>query len=79
MHKIFYKKASSYLWLIGILSLFPVSYAHAYLDPGTGSYALQILIGVLFGAGYIIKMFWSKIINFFKPAKKREAKNGSKE
>jgi len=37
----------------------------AYLDPGTGSYILQILLGVLFGAIFIIKDFRNKIKIFF--------------
>ena len=32
--------------------------AHAYLDPGTGSYALQISIAGLLGALFSLKMFW---------------------
>ena len=39
-------------------------YAYAYLDPGTGSYFLQLLIGGLLGALFSIKMFWKNIKNF---------------
>ena len=39
--------------------------AHAYLDPGTGSYFVQILIAGLAGGGYLIVTFWSKIKGFF--------------
>ena len=35
--------------------------AYAYLDPGTGSYFLQIIIATLLGAMYAIKHFWYKI------------------
>ena len=35
--------------------------AHAYLDPGTGSYALQVAIAGVFGALFSVKMFWSQI------------------
>lgn len=38
--------------------------AHAYLDPGTGSYVVQILIGTVLGAGYIIGNYWRKILDF---------------
>ncbi|MCF7811102.1 hypothetical protein K9N50_08970 [bacterium] len=42
-----------------------VSNAYAYLDPGTGSYLLQILIAGLVGAAFSIKIFWQKIKDFF--------------
>ena len=35
--------------------------AYAYLDPGTGSYFMQIIIATLLGAMYAIKQFWYKI------------------
>ena len=38
-----------------------VSNAFAYIDPGTGSMILQSLIGVLVGAGIILKVYWTKI------------------
>jgi hypothetical protein len=40
--------------------------AYAYLDPGTGSFIFQIIIASLIGAFFTIKMFWTKIILFFK-------------
>jgi len=35
--------------------------AHAYIDPGTGSYLLQLLVGGLFAAAFVLKAFWGKI------------------
>ena len=35
--------------------------AHAYVDPGTGSYVFQLIIGAVLGAGVAIKMFWRRI------------------
>jgi len=35
--------------------------AHAYLDPGTGSYVLQIIIGAAVSAAFAVKMFWKTI------------------
>ena len=35
--------------------------AYAYLDPGTGSYFIQIIIATLLGAMYAIKHYWYKI------------------
>ncbi|MBL7196603.1 MAG: hypothetical protein ISS47_00735 [Candidatus Omnitrophica bacterium] len=40
--------------------------AHAYLDPGSSSFILQLIIGVLVGAICMVKLFWTKIKLFFK-------------
>jgi len=40
--------------------------AHAYLDPGTGSYLLQILAAFIVGGLFAVKMFWRRIIAFLK-------------
>jgi len=39
--------------------------AHAYLDPGTGSYMLQIVIAGIVSALFTIKMFWRRVVDFF--------------
>lgn len=39
--------------------------AYAYLDPGTGSYILQLLIAGLLGAAFAVKLFWKNIRAFF--------------
>ena len=39
--------------------------AYAYLDPGTGSYFIQIIIATSLGAMYAIKQFWYKIKLFW--------------
>ncbi len=38
-----------------------VSDAHAYIDPGAGSAAIQILIGALAGLAITLKLYWYKI------------------
>ena len=38
--------------------------AHAYLDPGTGSYIFQILIAVIAGSLFAIKIYWIRIKGF---------------
>lgn len=40
--------------------------ACAYLDPGTGSYFLQIIIAALVGSLFAVKLFWNKIKGFFR-------------
>jgi len=37
----------------------------AYIDPGTGSLFIQILIGLICGALFCIKLFFSSIKSFF--------------
>ncbi|RJO61664.1 hypothetical protein C4544_02070 [candidate division WS5 bacterium] len=38
----------------------------AYLDAGTGSYILQLIVGIFFGAVFVVKLLWGKIVTFFK-------------
>lgn len=40
--------------------------AHAYLDPGTGSYFLQLALAALVGALFLVKLFWTRVKSFFK-------------
>jgi hypothetical protein len=37
----------------------------AYLDPGSGSYLLQLLIAGVLGGLFIVKMQWSRIKGWF--------------
>ncbi len=39
--------------------------AHAYLDPGTGSILVQILLGGAAGGLAILKLYWGNIRAFF--------------
>lgn len=54
------------IWLILGLYFCMASSSRAYIDPGTGSYAIQIVIGVFFGAAYALKSFGGQIIRRFK-------------
>lgn len=40
--------------------------AHAYIDPGTGSYVLQVLVAGFLGALFALKMFWHRIATFVR-------------
>lgn len=51
-------------FLSAMLLLWPTS-AHAYLDPGTGSYIVQILIAMLVSVGIVLKHRWSQLTVFF--------------
>jgi hypothetical protein len=39
------------------------SSAHAYLDPGTGSMILQVLLGGIAGMAVAIKLYWHKFLS----------------
>ena len=54
------------------LSIFP-SVAFAYLDPGTGSYLFQVLVGAFLGGLFAIKMFWRNIRTFISKLLSRGA------
>lgn len=38
----------------------------AYLDPGSGSMLLQLVIAGLLGAGLFLRASWSKIVKLFR-------------
>lgn len=56
-----------YLALLVAIGLFaseaPV---HAYLDPGSGSMLLQILLGGFAAAGVIVKLYWNRLTSLFR-------------
>lgn len=39
--------------------------AHAYVDPGTGSYVIQILIAALAASAFAVRIYWGKIKGLF--------------
>ena len=58
--------------MVGILT----SSAYAYLDPGTGSIILQVLLGGVAGLALAGKLYWQKFISLLgikrKPEELRE-------
>jgi hypothetical protein len=38
----------------------------AYLDPGSGSFILQLLIAAVLGGIIAIRAYWGKVKNFFR-------------
>ena len=38
--------------------------ANAYVDPGTGSFVFQAIVGGILAVGLAIKMFWRRIVTF---------------
>jgi len=55
--------------------------AHAYLDPGSGSVVLQILLGGVAGVILVVKLFWHRLLSIFGIRKedKEESKNKDQE
>lgn len=49
------------LWIIGVLLVLLAQPAFAYLDPGTGSMLLQVILGGIAAVGVALKLFWHKI------------------
>ena len=46
---------------ISLLHVFTISDAYAYIDPGTGSLVIQVILGALVGVGITVKIYWYKI------------------
>lgn len=68
------------IFLIGFLwaSLAFPKNSYAYLDPGSGSYLLQLLIAGLLAASFTVKSFWRNVLGFFTglfSKKKKDAGN----
>ncbi len=55
--------------LVGAVAFLMPVCALAYIDPGTGSYVLQLIIAALVGASFTIKIFWKKIVRIFRKDK----------
>jgi hypothetical protein len=51
----------------------------AYLDPGSGSYLLQLLIAALLGAAFALRMYWGRIKSFFRRGSDREDSDSEQE
>ena len=68
------QKIIMYIFL-GILYLIFPRAIYGYLDPGTGSYILQIILAVFVGAAFTIKIYWAKIKNVFVNIFSKKDKN----
>jgi hypothetical protein len=47
--------------------------AFAYLDPGSGSAIMSVIIGFFVAIGVLIKTFWYKIKSFFGISKTKKS------
>lgn len=46
-----------------------IIYPLLYLDPGSGSVLVQVILATLLGIGVAVRMFWTKISSFFGAGK----------
>jgi cytochrome b561 len=58
--------------------LVTIPMAHAYVDPGTGSFIFQVLVGAFLGVAVALKLWWRRLWGFVtrKPSAK-PAKTGT--
>lgn len=47
----------------------PAIKGQAYLDPGSGSFILQLVIASFVGIGFALRSYWGKITGFFRKDK----------
>ena len=52
--------------LLGFCCLLFPPPTYAYIDPGTGSYLVQVVIAGLLGVLFSVKIYWARIKTFFK-------------
>lgn len=63
--------------IVGILLLLAFTNAHAYLDPGTGSMMLQVILGGVAAVGVAVKLYWHKLRVAIGLGKKKESEQES--
>ena len=52
------------VFIVFLFLIISTKTAHAYLDPGTGSFIIQILAASALGGLFAIKTFWRNITGF---------------
>lgn len=58
--------------IITVLFLLYMTDTEAYLDPGTGSMLLQVVLGGIAAVGVAIKLYWHKLRAALGMAKKED-------
>ena len=58
--------------VVGVFLLLLAANAEAYLDPGTGSMLLQVILGGVAAVGVAIKLYWHKLRVAFGMGKKEK-------
>ena len=60
-----YIKSGAVLVILLFFIVFP-QYVYGYLDPGTGSYVIQVILAAILGIGVAFRIFWHRIKGFFQ-------------
>jgi len=68
-------KLTSKILFLSLFLLLNTKTAHAYLDPGSGSFLFQLIIGGLLSGAFVIKLYFKKIKSFFSRKKIKDEKN----
>ena len=63
--------AFGWIMVLFLLAIELASPAHAYLDPGTGSYIFQLTAAFLFGGLLLVKQSWERVKSFLSSIIKR--------
>ena len=63
--------------LAALWQLILVADAHAYLDPGTGSFIVQTIIAMVVGATFTLKVYWRRLKGFLSGKPERPAEAGA--
>jgi hypothetical protein len=62
---------------IAIVLLLIVTDTPAYLDPGTGSMLLQVILGGVAAVGVVIKLYWHRLRAALGMARKKDPEDES--
>ena len=65
--------------LVFLLSMDLAKPAYAYLDPGTGSMILQLLLGGVAGGLVILKLYWQRLKGLFRSSRTERDQNSENE
>ena len=52
-----------------------INHALLYIDPGSGSYLVQVIIAAVLGVAFFFKNIWAYIKSFFTRASKKQSDN----
>ena len=57
-----------------VRSFSPLRGGEYYLDPGSGSFLIQLLIAALLGGAFVVRSYWGKILDFFRRLFKKDTR-----
>jgi hypothetical protein len=64
--------------LLNLIKLTHFNFILAYIDAGTGSIIIQVVIASLAGGAFAVKIFWKKITGRLKRSPKTKLKEDDK-